>query len=118
MRPLLALVLACGEVPEPLPPSSQTPPVINARRVRAAGLDGYLARPSTSDTPSLLVLADEIDESLVQLAKQRATDGSTVLVVGSETSQDRGIRYLLGLTTVTARPEVLCRRADCSETVR
>lgn len=110
----VALGLACSsDGPAELPPSRLPVQTTRAYMVKAAEVEGYLARPVAEGSyPGVLVLVDTIDDGSRALAEEAAAEGRIVLAVAEGTDPRASLAYLDGLpatTTTTTR----CERREC-----
>lgn len=114
MWPLL--LLACAtEPPAALPPPEARPPAVDARRVKAPGVEGLLARPLQGGGPAVLLLVDEIDEAARTAAQDAAAGGAIALVITPERDQAAARAYLERVDGAALPVETRCLRRDCEE---
>lgn len=112
----MTLMLACLQgAPAELPEASVTPPPVRARMVEAPGLRGYLVRPGEDEVVTAEVWAHATIQEASRLAARNAGErGHGVLLIGEDTTAERALSYLGGLTWVET-VSLRCERTDCAD---
>ncbi len=116
----LLLALACAtEPPAPLPPpaaASAATPEIDVRRVKAPGVEGYLARPLSglSEPRAALVLVETLDAEALEAARREA-GGGVALAVAQGADPERATAYLLGIPGVQPPVRTVCAAPGCAQ---